>query len=63
MNDAQGKRPQPATGREKQEHTRRPSQDPVHPEKPSGPENGSNPEREHRREEDLRDWDPRDEDF
>ncbi|MFD6917299.1 hypothetical protein [Streptomyces virginiae] len=53
MGGTQDKRQVPGKGREEQQRTRRPGQDPVHPEQPSRGTSGEAPERERRRDEDV----------
>ncbi|MFF0431707.1 hypothetical protein ACFYU9_05700 [Streptomyces sp. NPDC004327] len=62
MGGMQDKEQKPGKGREEQQRPVRPGQDPVHPE-PSRRESGANPERERRREEDLRERGVSDEDI
>ncbi|WP_051808020.1 hypothetical protein [Streptomyces sp. NRRL F-2664] len=60
MDGIQDYRQHPGHDNGEQKRTFHPGQDPVHPEPAP---HGTDPERERRREEDLRDWDQHDETF
>ncbi|MFF4583697.1 hypothetical protein [Streptomyces sp. NPDC001389] len=64
MGGMQDKKRERRNGPKEQEPAFHPGrQDPVYNPEPSQHDSAADPERERRREEDLRDWDVRDEDF